>query len=175
LILSSYAVLAVDWTGVALVLLAFALFVLDLKVTNHGLPTVGGVAALVLGILVIFSATSLSLWVLLIILVAVAVFVGILFAGTLSKVLAAKEEPVSTGMEGMIGEVGVVKEPVGTGFPGWVFVHGELWRAIAAVAPEDTHKREHKRVIGIGHRVQVVGFRDGKIMVLPFEPVTCER
>jgi membrane-bound serine protease (ClpP class) len=176
LMLSSYALqmLPVDWTGVALVLLAFALFVVDLKATNHGLPTAGGIVILVLGILMLFGSLTPYLWVLLIALMVVAVLVGAFFVGALSKVRAAKERPVATGMEGMIGEVGAVREPVGTSFPGWVFVHGEWWRAIAAVAPEDAHKREHKQVIRTGHRVQVVGFQDGKIVVMPFEPATPE-
>ena len=47
--LSVLQVLPVDLTAVALVFLAFVLFVVDLKVTNHGLPTVGGIVALVMG------------------------------------------------------------------------------------------------------------------------------
>ena len=30
----------------------------------------------------------------------------------------------------MIGEVGTVRSPVGVSSEGWVFVHGELWRAV---------------------------------------------
>jgi membrane-bound ClpP family serine protease len=162
--------------GVALVLLAFVLFVVDLKVTNHGLPTVGGMVALVLGGLVLFDPTSPYFWASLATLVAVAVLMGgILFVGVLRVVPAAKERPVETGVEGMIGEVGVVREPVGSSFPGWVLVHGERWQAIVAVAPEDTHKREHEEVIGVGRRVQVVGLRDGKVVVLPFEPAAPEQ
>jgi membrane-bound ClpP family serine protease len=71
----------------------------------------------------------------------------------------------------MIGEVGVVKEAVGASYPGWVFVHGEWWRAIAAIAPEDAHKRGREQVIGVGRKVQVVGFADGNVAVVPFEPV----
>src|SRR5215218_504868 len=149
-VLSSYALqaLPVGWFGVALVFLAFLLLVVDLKVTNHGLPTVGGMVALVVGILMLFGAPAAPyFWVLLVVVVVVAILVGALFMGALSEVRAAKARPPTSGIEGMIGEVGVVKEPVGTGFPGWVFVHGELWRALAAVAPEDTHKRKHKLVI----------------------------
>jgi membrane-bound ClpP family serine protease len=127
--------------------------------------------ALVLGVLMLFDVTGPYLWVLLIAVVAVAILMGIFLMGALGEVRAAKERPVTTGVEGMIGEVGVVKEPIGTGFPGWVFVHGEWWRAIAAIAPEDAHKRDREQVIGVGRRVQVVGFADGNVAVVPFEPV----
>lgn len=161
-------VLPVNWFGVTLILLAFVLLMVDLNVTNHGLPTVGGLGALVLGVLILFDVSGPYLWVLLVILGVIAVLTGMLFMGALREVLAARERPVTTGVEGMIGEVGIVKEPVGTGFPGWVFVHGEWWRAVAAIAPEDAHKQDRERVIGVGCRVQVVGFRDGEVVVMPF-------
>ncbi|MBV9453685.1 MAG: hypothetical protein JOZ19_06135, partial [Rubrobacter sp.] len=144
LILWSYAleVLPGSWFGMALVLLAFVLLVVDLTVTNYGLPTLGGLVALVLGVLMLFDVTGPYIWVLLITVVAIAMLMGIFLVGALAKVRATIERPVTTGLEGMIGEVGVVKEAVGTSYPGWVFVHGEWWRAVAAIAPENAHKRD---------------------------------
>jgi membrane-bound serine protease (ClpP class) len=167
-------VLPADWLGVALMLLAFVLFAVDLKATNHGLPTIGGITVLVLGSLMLFDVIAPYSWILsatFVVVVVVAILTGVLFVVALSEVRAAKGRPVTTGLEGMIGEVGVVKRLVGTSFPGWVFVHGEWWRAIAAVAPEDARKQEHERVIGVGATVQVVGLRDGKVVIIPFEPV----
>ncbi len=171
LVLSSYAleVLPVNWFGVALILLALMLLVVDLKVTGHGLPTAWAIVVLILGVLTLFDTTATYFWVSLMALVAVAILIGMFFVGGLSEVFAAKGRPVTTGVEGMIGEVGVVRAPVGTSYPGWVFVHGERWQAIAAVAPEDAHKQDHERVIGVGCRVQVVGVRDEKVVVLPVE------
>ena len=177
MILSSYDALQFlpgDSAGVALVLLAFVLLVVDLKVTNHGLPTAGGLVALVLGVLMLFNTMAPYLWALLIALVAVALLVGVLFVGALSKVRAAKERPVATGVEGMIGEVGVVKEPVGVSSPGWIFVHGEWWQAIAAIAPEDAYEQDHEQVIKVGRKVLVVGLQDGKVTVVLFEPTALE-
>ena len=177
MILSSYEALQVlpgNSAGVALVLLAFVLLVVDLKVTNHGLPTAGGLVALVLGVLMLFNTMAPYLWAMLIALVAVALLVGVLFVGALSKVRAAKERPVATGVEGMIGEVGVVKEPVGVSTPGWIFVHGEWWQAIAAIAPEDAYEQDHEQVIKVGRKVLVVGLQDGKVTVVLFEPTALE-
>lgn len=168
LVLSSVIeVLPVSWVGVALILLALVLFVVDLLVTNHGLPAIWGVVALILGVLVLFEPAGPYLWASLVILVVVVVLTGALFVGGLSEALSARGRPVTTGMEGMIGEVGVVREPVGPSLPGWVFVHGERWQAIAAVAPEDAHEQDQERTIEVGRRVQVVGLRDGKVIVLP--------
>src|SRR5215210_7389424 len=177
MILSSYDALQFlpgNSAGVALVLLAFVLLVVDLKVTNHGLPTAGGLVALVLGVLMLFNTMAPYLWPLLVALVAVAILVGVLFVGALSKVRAAKERPVATGVEGMIGEVGVVKVPVGVSSPGWIFVHGEWWQAIAAIAPEDAYEQDHEQVIKVGCKVLVVGFQDGIATVVLFEPTALE-
>ena len=181
MILSSYEALQVlpgNSAGVALVLLAFVLLVVDLKVTNHGLPTAAGLVALVLGVLMLFNTLAPFVWALLVPLMAVAILVGVLFVGALSKVRGAKERPVATGVEGMIGEVGVVKEPVGVSSPGWIFVHGEWWRAIAAIAPEDAYEQDHERVIKAGCKVLVVGLQDGEatmvLTVVLFEPPALE-
>jgi membrane-bound ClpP family serine protease len=176
LALSSYAleVLLVSWLGVALIFLAFVLLVVDLSVTNHGLPTIGGLVVLVLGVLLLFDVTGPYLWVLLVAFAVVAILIGVLFVGVLREVFAAGGRPVETGIEGMIGEVGVVKEPVGAGLPGWVFVHGEWWQAVVATAPEEAHKQDREQVIGLGRKVQVVDVRDGKVVVVPFEPATLE-
>jgi membrane-bound serine protease (ClpP class) len=160
----------------ALLLLAFVLFVVDLKVTNHGLPTVGGMGALILGGLTLFDASSPYFLASLITLVVVVLLMGsLLFVGVLSVVPAAKKSPITTGIEGMTGEVGIVREPVGDSSPGWVFVHGEWWRAIAASVPEDAYKQDCKQqVIGVGRRVLVVGSQDGKVVVVLFEPTALE-
>ena len=64
----------------------------------------------------------------------------------------------------MIGEVGTVRSLVGVNSEGWVFVHGELWRAVLAFAPEENDPRESEPMIGAGSKVTVVGFGEGGIM-----------
>ena len=75
-----------------------------------------------------------------------------------------------TGKEGMIGEVGTVRSPVGLDTEGWVFVHGERWRAVLAFAPEDTDPRDREAVVEVGDKVAVIGFGDGGVVqVVPIE------
>ncbi len=66
---------------------------------------------------------------------------------------------VSTGSEGMIGEVGIVRRPVASGVGGLVFVHGERWRAF----PED----RNSATIKTGAEVEVVALRNGSVIVRP--------
>ncbi len=71
----------------------------------------------------------------------------------------------------MIGEVGTVRSPIGIESEGWVFVHGERWRAVLAFAPEETDPRDREAVVGVGRKVVVVGFGDGGgvVQVMPVE------
>jgi membrane-bound serine protease (ClpP class) len=162
--------LLVSWVGIALIVVAFVFFTIDIVATNHGLPTVAAVVAFVLGALTLFGVTAAYSGAMLAVLVVLALLVGgVLVAGS-SEALAARERPAITGAEGMIGEVGDVLETVGVDPPGWVYVHGERWRAVPAVAPEDAYEQEgQKRIIDVGEKVQVVGLRDGKVVVMPVE------
>ena len=178
MIISSYNAFQVQpedsWAGVTLIFLALVLAVVDLMVTNHGLPTLAGLVALILGVLLLFNILAPFLWALLIPLMAVVLLGGVFLMRALSQVRAAKERPVATGVEEMIGEVGVVKEPIGVSSPGWIFVHGEWWQAIAAIAPEDAYEQDHEQVIKVGCKVLVVGFQDGIATVVLFEPTALE-
>ncbi len=169
-------VLPVSWLGVALILVASLFFAVDLIVTSHGLPTFAGIVALFFGIFTLYYPAIPLTTVSLVVLVALAgLLVAVLMASS-SAALAAVGRPAMTGVERMVGEVGVVRETLGTDSAGWVLVRGELWRAIPAVPPEDVYDSdEQDQSIGVGCRVQVVGCGDGRVLVLPFEPAPFER
>jgi membrane-bound serine protease (ClpP class) len=150
--------------GVVLVLIGLALFLIDLKVTNHGLPTAGAMLSLVLGGLVLRRAGVPYSGVLLGSLGVVAMLIGGVLFGILGSLRALRGRPAITGKEGMIGEVGTVKSPVGVESAGWIFVHGERWRAVLAFAPEEADPREREPLVGVGRKVAVVGFGDGGVV-----------
>jgi len=79
-------------------------------------------------------------------------------------------KPALTGKEGMVGEVGTVRSPVGVESTGWIFVHGERWRTVLAYAPEGTDPRDSEAAIEVGRKVRVVGFGEGAVVqVVPIE------
>jgi membrane-bound ClpP family serine protease len=147
--------------GVALVVVGLALFLVDLKVANHGLPTAGAMLSLIFGGLTLLWAGVPYSGVLLGVIVAVAMLMGGFIFGVLGSLRASKGRPAITGKEGMIGEVGIVRSPIGMESAGWIFVHGERWRAVLAFAPEESDPRDGEAVIGVGSRVAIVGFGDG--------------
>jgi membrane-bound serine protease (ClpP class) len=156
--------------GVILILVGIILFIVDLSVTNHGLLTAGGIVTLLAGGLALLGAGVPYSGLLLGAIVVVAMLMGGVLFGLLGSLRSSKGSPALTGKEGMIGEVGTVRSPVGVNSSGWVFVHGELWRAVLAFAPEETDPRDGEPMIGVGHKVRVVGFGEGGVMqVVPVE------
>jgi membrane-bound ClpP family serine protease len=156
--------------GALLLLIGLVLFVVDLSVTNHGLPTAGGIVTLLTGGLALLWAGVPYSGVLLGAVVVVAMLMGGVLLGVLGSSRVLGGRPARTGKEGMIGEEGTVRRPVGVNSEGWIFVHGELWRAVLAFAPEETDPREGEPVIGVGRKVSVVGFGEGGVaQVVPIE------
>jgi membrane-bound serine protease (ClpP class) len=156
--------------GVILILVGIVLFIVDLSVTNHGLLIAGGIVTLLAGGLVLLGAGVPYAGVLLGAVVVAAILMGGVLFGVLGSLRLRGRTPALTGKEGMIGEVGTVRSPVGVNTEGWVFVHGELWRAVLAFAPEETHPRESEPTIDEGRKVSVVGFGDGGVVqVVPIE------
>jgi membrane-bound serine protease (ClpP class) len=147
--------------GVILILVGIVLFIIDLNVTNHGLLTAGGIVTLLAGGLALFGAGVPYSGLLLGALVVAAMLMGGVLFGVLGSLRGLRGRPALTGKEGMIGEVGTVRSPVGVDSSGWVFVHGELWRAVLAFAPEETDSRDGEPMIGVGSKVTVVGFDEG--------------
>ena len=95
---------------------------------------------------------------------------GSVLFGVLGSLRSLRGSWVLTGKEGMIGEMGTVRSPVGVNSSGWVFVHGERWRAVLAFAPEETDPRDAEPMIDVGSKVTVVGFGDGRVVqVVPVQ------
>jgi membrane-bound ClpP family serine protease len=156
--------------GVILILFGIVLFIVDLHVISHGLLTAGGIVTLLAGGLALLGAGVPYSGVLLGVLVVVAMLMGGVLFGVLGSLRSLRGKPAITGMEGMIGEVGTVRSPVGVESTGWIFVHGERWKAVRAFAPEETDPRDGEPMIDVGSKVTVLGFGDGGVVqVVPVQ------
>jgi membrane-bound serine protease (ClpP class) len=134
LALPALAVLPVNYAGIGLIFLAVVLFILEIKVTSFGLLTIGGLVALALGGLMLFDSPLPALRVSLELVGGVALFAAVVVAGLARLAWKAQHDRVRTGSEGLVGEVGRATTdlaPAGAARPGKVFVHGEIWSAVA--------------------------------------------
>ncbi len=156
--------------GVILILIGIVLFIVDLHVISHGLLTAGAIVTLLAGGLALLGAGVPYSGVLLGALVVVAMLMGGVLFGVLGSLRSLRGKPAITGMEGMVGEVGTVRSPVGVESTGWIFVHGERWKAVRAFAPEETDPRDGEPMISVGSKVTVLGFGDGGLVqVVPLQ------
>jgi membrane-bound serine protease (ClpP class) len=129
LILAFFALstLPVNYAGIALIVLAIAFFVAEVKVASHGLLATGGVISLVLGSMFLFQGdgTRLSWSIIAGATGATAVF----FLFLMSKGLSAQGLRVETGRGGLVGKRAVAMGRLAPA--GEVRISGELWNAIS--------------------------------------------
>jgi membrane-bound serine protease (ClpP class) len=130
LILAFYALGVLDayWGGLALMLLAVGLFVAEYFTTSFGGLTAGGVAALVLGSIILFSRTP-GVEVNRGLILAVAAGATAFSVFILGAIIRGQRRQQTTGREGMIGTIAVAKTPLAP--RGTVLAEGELWSAFA--------------------------------------------
>ena len=145
LILAFYAfqTLPINYAGLALVLLAAALFIAEIKIVSHGLLTVGGVISLFFGGLMLIDTVDPALGISMSFLIGMVIFVGAaVFLVTWLVIKAQKNRPI-VGNEGLIGQAGEIR----TG--GYVYVEGALWKIDAAEEYETGSKVEITAVDGL--------------------------
>ena len=156
LVLSFYSMhtLPINYAGLALIVFAIILFLLEIKIVSHGLLAIGGIVSLLLGSMmlvksgssmevikisrtVIFSATTVS---------------ALFFLFVIGLGIKAQRRKVVTGKEGMTGAVGEAMDmlaPTGT-----VKVYGEIWNAESVSGTIDR-----------GEKVRVIEMKNMKLFV----------
>jgi membrane-bound serine protease (ClpP class) len=155
LILAFFALqtLPVNYAGLLLILLAIVFFIAEIKVISHGVLSIGGVVSLTLGSLLLFRTADSHLRVALGVLVPVVIVVSGFFLAVVSLAIRAHQRKPQTGAQGILGEVGRVRQPIRRETPGKVFVHGEIWNARSE---ESLEPGEVVEVVGIDHLLLTV-------------------
>jgi membrane-bound serine protease (ClpP class) len=150
--LSALSILPINWVGVALLLLAVALFILEAKFTSHGVLGIGGTVAMILGAMLLIDGPP-ELRIHLGTAASVAIPFALITMFLVSIVIQARRGKVLTGASGMIGEIGVARtalEPEGQ-----VLVRGEYWEAVSDSS------------ISAGARIRVKAVESLKLRVEP--------
>jgi membrane-bound serine protease (ClpP class) len=131
LILAFFALqtLPVNYAGILLIALAILFFIMEMKITSYGLLSVAGVVCLLLGSLMLFRGTSPDMKLSWSVLLPTTILVSGFFVVVAGLVFRAQVSKPATGYKGLVGEVGIVKKALAP--EGKVFVHGELWNAVA--------------------------------------------
>jgi membrane-bound serine protease (ClpP class) len=130
----TFQVLPVNYAGVLLILFGIGLLVLEVKVTSHGVLSVGGIASLLFGSLILMDSDAPEMAVSLSVILPVVAALSVILIMLVRLGIASQRRRPITGTVGMIGEAGRVLEAIAPGQPGRVETHGEIWRARAGQA-----------------------------------------
>ncbi|MFZ0294927.1 MAG: nodulation protein NfeD [Candidatus Sulfotelmatobacter sp.] len=132
ILLAAFALnlLPTRFAALVLILGAFAFFAAEAKFASHGVLTVGGIALLTLGGLLLVDAPIPQMRVHLLTALAVSIPLGLITAFLMTIALKARRNKAVSGVQGLIGETGVAQTELSP--RGKVFVHGELWDAISS-------------------------------------------
>lgn len=154
--LYSLQTLPVNYAGLLLIVFAVILFLLEIKIPSYGLLTIGGIAALVMGSLMLFDTPSPFLRVSWEVIITMVIASVLFFVFAIGMAIRTHRTKPITGQQGMIGEIGEVIlaiDPVGT-----IKIHGEIWTATS------------DKLIEAGKRVEVVEY-DGKHLKLKVKEI----
>ena len=156
IVLAAFAMhlLPIRFAALAMILVAFALFIAEAKFPSHGILTAGGIVLLTLGGLLLVDAPIPEMRVHLLTALAVSIPFGIITAFLMGIAVRARRHKIVTGKQGLIGEIGIAQTMLAPA--GKVFVHGELWDAVSTVPVPAGEQIVVRQVDGLTLRVDPV-------------------
>jgi membrane-bound serine protease (ClpP class) len=125
-----FSFLPINYVGVLLILLAIGLFVAEVKVQSFGVLGLGGVAAMVMGIIILVDTPDPALRISLKTALFISLPFAVLFIGLMMALIRSMRQKVTTGESGMIGLLGTADTDIHES--GRVKVRGEYWSARSA-------------------------------------------
>jgi membrane-bound serine protease (ClpP class) len=144
-------VLPVSVAGLLLMMLAAAFFAAEVFIVSHGALALAGAVCFFIGSLMLFDPAGDAYQVSTGVALAFAITLALLFGLAAAKVVQVRRTRPQTGQEELLGQAGVVRQPLDP--TGYVLVHGELWQARSADGP-----------IPAGEQVEVTGIADDLVL-----------
>ena len=124
----SLGFLPINYAGIALLGLAGGLFVAEIFTASFGAFTAGGIASLVIGLLVLFSGRPTLFqpdpW----LIPTIAAIIGSITGFIVYRVVRSHQRRAATGKEDLVGKSATVREALKP--KGIIYYKGELWTAI---------------------------------------------
>jgi len=150
LILALYlaAILPVNIAGLVLIALAMALFIFDLYTPTHGVLTVGGIIAFLIGSLMLFDRADPLFRLSLSFIIPATLVTAAFFVFVIGKGVRAQMLPVKVGKETLIGRTVTTLTPIDSRH-GRIFVEGEYWNAVSDAPIEKGEQAEIAAVEGL--------------------------
>ncbi len=145
LILAFYAFqsLPINYAGLLLILLSLILFVAEALVISHGVLAIGGIVAMTLGSFMLIDSPLPFLRISLSVILPMVALTALFFLMIVGLVVKVHRKKHASGPEALIGETGKAETDLDP--EGMVFLHSELWNAVAS---ERIEKGTKIKVVG---------------------------
>ena len=158
LVLALYmaSVLPVNIAGLALIVLAVGLFVVDVFAATHGVLTAGGIICFFLGALMLFDTAGAVFRLSLALIITATLITAAFFTCVIGAGLRAQFLPIKAGKESMVGKKATALTPINPQ-SGRIFVEGAYWNAVSKVPVEE------------GKPVEIIGVHG---LTLEVKPIT---
>lgn len=154
-------ILPVNWFGLIFLIVAFILFILEVKAPTHGALTAAGLASFILGALVLFNSPSTPTFqrVSIPLVIGTSLATAAFFMTIVAFAIRAQLRPPEVGTEALIGLEGETRSALSPS--GMVHVGGELWSAVL---------EEGAPHLPVGDRVKIIGVEGLRLLVRPRDP-----
>jgi membrane-bound serine protease (ClpP class) len=131
-ILAGYSLqmLPVNYAGLALIILAIILFIVEIKVVSYGMLSVGGIISFVIGSIMLIDSPYEFMEISLSIIITSAVLTALFFLVVIGLGLKAQKKAVSSGTEPLIHQTAISLNDFIKG-KGKIKVSGETWNAVS--------------------------------------------
>jgi len=145
LLLALYALqmLPVNYAGLALIVLGLAFMIAEVFIPSFGVVGIGGVIAFMIGSVMLIDSGIPGFGIPWPVIAAVGLASALFIFFVTGMALKARQRPVVSGREELIGSSGEVLEDF-DGKDGWALVHGENWRI------------RSRQPLGRGQKIRVV-------------------
>ena len=119
--------LPVNYAGILLIIFALILFIAEIQIVSHGILSIGGLIALVLGSLLLFESPEPYLRISWRVIAPTVLTTFLFFMVAVAKGIRVHRQKPISGQEGMVGATGIADSDLAP--EGKVFVWGEYWDA----------------------------------------------
>jgi membrane-bound serine protease (ClpP class) len=143
----AFNLLPTRFAALALIVAAFIMFGLEVKFASHGVLGIGGTVMMVIGALLLVDAPIPEMRIRLLTALSVSIPIAVITILLMGVAYKARMNKVTTGEEGMIGEVGTASTVLAPA--GKVFVHGEIWNALCPEHADPGDRVQVKEVNGL--------------------------
>ncbi len=125
----SFSILPINYAGIALIILAIIIFILDIALNLGGILSIAGVASLVIGSFLLINTSAPYLKIARSLIISTSVVVSGFIIIVIRAVYKVHKLKPITGKEEFIGETAVVCQDLNP--EGLVKVSGEIWKAVS--------------------------------------------